>query len=169
MHVWLLLLSVTVLALVLGLGFVFSKSRKKADVWRKLESTEVSSAQTGDGSQTEKVPAESADSQKAAGKPNSKLSSGEDRPHELWVDSDYCWVVVCKNSKFHTRDNPLHAHRIPLAWTDAVTPRPVIGHSFAVRCDDCGGEYNYDPSEVLKFEEELPESFTPHPLFRLEN
>ena len=26
-------------------------------------------------------------------------------PKEMWVDSNYCWVVVCKNHWFHRRAN----------------------------------------------------------------
>jgi hypothetical protein len=87
---------------------------------------------------------------------------------EMWVDSQYCWVVVCKNHWFHRRPNLFHTHRIALGETDAVTPRPKIDRAFFVRCDDCGKEYSYKPSEVLRYEQDLPESFTPHPLFRME-
>jgi len=91
-----------------------------------------------------------------------------ERKHEQWLETEYCWVVVCKNSKVHGRENPPNAHRIPLAWTDAVAPRPAIEKPFSVRCDGCGGEYTYKPAEVLRFEQNLPPSFTPHPLFREE-
>jgi len=37
---------------------------------------------------------------------------------------------------------------------------------FKVRCDECGKEYVYKPTEVLRVEQEPPASFTPHPLFR---
>jgi hypothetical protein len=84
------------------------------------------------------------------------------------ISSQYCWVVVCKNHWFHRRPNLFHTHRIALGETDAVTPRPKIDRAFFVRCDDCGKEYSYKPSEVLRYEQDLPESFTPHPLFRME-
>jgi hypothetical protein len=86
----------------------------------------------------------------------------------LWEDSRYCWVVLCKNHWFHVRKNIWFRHRIVLAETDAVTPRPAIDAHFKVRCDECGEEYFYKPSEVLRFEQEPPEPFTPHPLFRKE-
>src|SRR5258708_38961019 len=35
-----------------------------------------------------------------------------------------------------------------------------------VRCDECHKEYRYKPSDLLRFEQELPESFSPHPLFQ---
>jgi Protein kinase domain len=87
-------------------------------------------------------------------------------PKEMWVDSDYCWVVVCKNHGFHGRGNFFSAHRIPLGETDAVLPRPAIDKAFRVRCDECGKEYTYQPSDVLKYEMEVPASFVVHPLFR---
>ena len=85
---------------------------------------------------------------------------------EMWVDSHYCWVVLCKNHWFHLRQNLFFRHRIPLAETDPVSPRPSLEGRFRVQCDDCRKEYFYKPSEVLKYEQELSDSFTPHPLFR---
>jgi hypothetical protein len=84
----------------------------------------------------------------------------------MWEDSRYFWVVPCKNYWFHMRKNLFFRHRILLAETDAITPRPAIDARFTVRCDQCGKEYLYKPSEVLRSELEPPESFTPHPLFR---
>lgn len=85
---------------------------------------------------------------------------------EMWADSHYVWVVLCKNHWAHLRINLFYRHRIPLAETDPVDPRPVLNGPFRVRCDSCGKEYFYKPSEVLRFEQELPDNFTPHPLFR---
>jgi hypothetical protein len=85
---------------------------------------------------------------------------------EMWVDSHYCWVVLCKNHWFHLRQNLFFRHRIPLAETDPVAPRPSLEGRFRVQCDDCRREYFYKTSEVLKYEQELPDTFTPHPLFR---
>ena len=85
---------------------------------------------------------------------------------EMWVDSNYCWVVVFKNHWFHGRGNFFTVHRIPLGEMDAVLPRPNINKPFRVRCDECGKEYTYTPSDVLKYETEVPASFVPHPLFR---
>jgi hypothetical protein len=87
----------------------------------------------------------------------------------MWEDTRYFWVVHCKNHWFHVRKNLFFRHRIPLAETDAVTPRPAVDCRFRVRCDECGKEYVYKPSEVLRFGQEPPESFTPHPLFRDES
>jgi hypothetical protein len=84
----------------------------------------------------------------------------------MWEDSHYYWVVVCKNHWFHLRQNLFYGHKIPLAEADAYSPPPPLKGSFAVRCDDCHKEYRYKPSDLLRHEQEPPESFIPHPLFR---
>jgi hypothetical protein len=84
----------------------------------------------------------------------------------MWEDSHYFWVVLCKNHWFHFRKNLFFRHRIALAETDAITPRPAVDCRFRVRCDECGKEYLYKDSEVMRFEQDPPELFTPHPLFR---
>lgn len=84
----------------------------------------------------------------------------------MWEDTNYCWVVPCKNYWFHMRRNLFFRHRIPLAETDAFARLPALDERFLVRCDECGKTYVYKPSAVLRFEQELPEAFTPHPLFR---
>src|SRR5205807_2367345 len=85
-------------------------------------------------------------------------TAGEEKkiepPKEMWVNSNYCWVVVCKNHWFHGRGNFFTVHRIPLGETDAVWPRPKVDKPFGVRCDECGKEYIYQPSDVLKYEME---------------
>jgi hypothetical protein len=80
----------------------------------------------------------------------------------MWDDYQYCWVVFCKNYFYHLRQNVFHRHRIPLGVTDGVTNRPAIDARFRVPCDDCGEEYLYAPSEVVRYEQ------GPHPLFREE-
>jgi hypothetical protein len=94
--------------------------------------------------------------------------TGPDSPvkKEMWVDSHYCWIVICKNGGFHRHTNLLFGHRIPLGETDAISPRPALAGSFNVQCDECGKEYSYEADDVLRFEQELPETFTPHRLFR---
>jgi hypothetical protein len=84
----------------------------------------------------------------------------------MWEDSNYCWVVLCKNTWFHFRQSLFSSHRIPLGETDAVMSPPALDGPFQVRCDECGKEYLYKPSELRRYEQELPESFTPHPLFQ---
>ena len=84
----------------------------------------------------------------------------------MWEDPHYCWVVVCKNHWFHLRQNLFYGHKIPLGEADVYALAPTLKGSFAVRCDDCHREYRYKPSEALRHEQELPESFIPHPLFR---
>ena len=76
--------------------------------------------------------------------------------------------MVCKNHWFHRRPNLFNVHRIVLGETDAVSPRPKINRAFLVQCDECRKKYAYKPSEVLKYEQELPALFTPHSLFREE-
>jgi hypothetical protein len=83
----------------------------------------------------------------------------------MWEDSQYCWVVFCRNWWFHLRENILYGHRIPLAETDAVASLPPLNDSFIVRCDTCGKEYSYELSDVFRYEQAPPGSFTPHPLF----
>ncbi len=86
----------------------------------------------------------------------------------MWEDSSYCWVVTCKHHIYHIPRNLIYRHKIPLAEADAVTSRPPINGPFRARCDMCGKEYLYKPSEVLRAEKELPEGFIAHPAFREE-
>jgi len=81
-------------------------------------------------------------------------------------DGQYFWAVLCKNHKFHRRQNLFFAHKIPLAETDAILPPPPLENCLHVRCDDCGQEYSYDPKELVRIQLEYPEPFTPHPLFQ---
>ena len=84
----------------------------------------------------------------------------------------YCWIVTCKNHLFHQQReylyfrHPYITHRIPLAPTDAFAPLPTLDDHFLVQCDECGVTYTYTPAEVCRAEQELPESFTSHPLFK---
>jgi hypothetical protein len=82
-----------------------------------------------------------------------------------WEDANYCWVVICKNKKFHRHTNLLYGHKIPLGETDAISPVPALSSAFVARCDECDEERSYEPEEVLRVEMNLPEGFTPHPLF----
>jgi hypothetical protein len=84
----------------------------------------------------------------------------------LWDNADYCWVVICKNKKFHRHTNVMFGHKIPLGKTDAVSAAPALNGIFLVRYDECGQERDYKPDELLKIELTLPNSFTAHPLFK---
>ena len=84
----------------------------------------------------------------------------------MWEDNQYCWVVACKNHWFHMRQNMFFGHKIPLGEADAFSSLPRLEGNFPVRCDDCGKEYLYKPSDVRRYEHSLPQSFIPHPLFR---
>jgi len=83
-----------------------------------------------------------------------------------WENSNYCWVVICKNVKAHRQVNVNAGHKIALGETDAFESPPTMNGSFLVRCNDCDKEYSYEAGEVLRHELELPASFMPHPLFR---
>jgi hypothetical protein len=79
--------------------------------------------------------------------------------------SQYFWVVLCKNRRFHKRQNLFFGHTIPLAETDAILPPPALNERVSVRCDDCGREYSYEPKDLLRAELEPQEGFVTHPLF----
>ena len=83
----------------------------------------------------------------------------------MGYNSQYFWVVLCKNNRFHKRQNLFFAHTIPLAETDSILPPPRLRERLNVRCDDCGREYTYEPKELLRAEIEPPQGFVPHPLF----
>ena len=81
------------------------------------------------------------------------------------TDTEYFWVVLCKNHRFHKQQNLFFAHKIPLGETDGFLPPPDLNGDLTVRCDDCGQEYSYHPKELVRIELEVPAHFTPHPLF----
>lgn len=80
--------------------------------------------------------------------------------------TDYFWVVICKNHRFHHKGNTSYEHRIILGEADAFTPLPMLTETVKVRCDTCGEEYSYKPKEVLRAEMEVPETFVVHPMFK---
>lgn len=76
------------------------------------------------------------------------------------MESDYFWVVICKNNRRHI------GHPILLGEADSVSDPPILHGEFNVRCDVCGKEETYDSSrDLLRFEANAPESFSAHPLF----
>ncbi len=82
--------------------------------------------------------------------------------------TDYFWVVICKNQRFHHKGNTSYAHQIALAETDAYSPLPVqptIGY-LNVRCNQCGADYSYKVSEIMRNEMAVPSDFVTHPVFR---
>jgi hypothetical protein len=81
-----------------------------------------------------------------------------------WESRGYCWVVICKNTRFHNSENVMFGHKIPLAETDAFESLPVK-ESFLVHCDECGQENTYEPGEVVRLEFEIPNGFVAHPRF----
>ena len=80
----------------------------------------------------------------------------------------YFWVVICKNQRFHHKGNTSYAHQIALGETDPYSPLPIpaANDQVRVRCDHCGVEHSYKSTEILRNEIQVPENFTPHPLFR---
>jgi hypothetical protein len=84
----------------------------------------------------------------------------------MGTDENYCWTVSCKNRWFHLRRDLRINHRIALGITDdfASCPNPEQGR-FAVKCDECGKEYFYKPSDVQRTRQELPDTFVAHPRF----
>ena len=78
----------------------------------------------------------------------------------------YFWVVLCKNHRFHSRQNLFLTHKIRLAATDAFLPPPSLSTYLNVRCDECGEEYSYEPKEILRAQLGSLDSFIPHPMFR---
>jgi hypothetical protein len=81
--------------------------------------------------------------------------------------TDYFWVVICKNHRFHHKGNLSYEHRIALGETDAFSPLPMLTEQLKVRSDNCGEEYSYKPKDVLRADIEIPTNFVPHPLFKL--
>ena len=59
----------------------------------------------------------------------------------------------------------MFGHKLPLAETDAFEPMPVSG-PFLAKCDECGVEHSYEPTEVLRLELQVPEGFATHARFR---
>ncbi len=80
--------------------------------------------------------------------------------------TDYFWVVICKNHRFHHKGNTSYAHQIPLAETDAFSSLPMLSEELQVRCNACGEQFTYRPKDVLRNEIAVPDEFAPHPLFQ---
>jgi hypothetical protein len=156
-RMWLYVLAA--LGIILALVFLFFrlKNLKPSPAFKELPATDTASATTPsphNGTRPPKLQVEI------------RLMLDDRQPRkDAWVDCDYCWVVLCKNHWFHRRRQLFHGHRIPLGLTDAVSTRPAIDQRFVARCDECGKEYVFKPSEVLRYEMSVPPSFRSHPLF----
>ena len=82
-----------------------------------------------------------------------------------WGEAEpYCWVVICKNHKFHNQQNIYSGHKIPLGETDEFMPPPQL-ETFTVRYDECGAGHSYAAEDLMKFQMTLAADFKPHPLF----
>jgi hypothetical protein len=55
--------------------------------------------------------------------------------------SPFVWAVICKNHRFHNRQNFYSGHKIPLGETDEFTPPPTLDFRITVKCDECGEEH----------------------------
>lgn len=84
----------------------------------------------------------------------------------MYDDREYFWVVLCKNHRFHHKGNLSYSHPIALAETDEYSPLPMLTQQITVRCDNCGHEYSYKATEVLRNEMSMPAGFVPHPMFK---
>lgn len=78
-------------------------------------------------------------SQECQRTPHLIAAAGEVEMTEL--TREYYWVVLCRNHRFHNRQNRSSGHKILLGETDSFLSRPPLDQSFVVRCDDCGKEY----------------------------
>jgi len=83
----------------------------------------------------------------------------------LYMANQYYWAVLCKNRWFHRRQNLFVDHKILLGETDPYQPLPEFSAGLSIRCDDCGREYPYAVSDVVRVQLEPPDSFSPHPFF----
>jgi hypothetical protein len=81
--------------------------------------------------------------------------------------TDYFWVVVCRNRRFHHKGNTGYEHKILLGEADAFSALPMLPEKISVRCDSCGEEYSYKQKEVMRDEVQVPDNFLPHPLFKI--
>jgi hypothetical protein len=81
-------------------------------------------------------------------------------------EKQYYWIVICKNRRFHAKQNRLFGHPIPLAETDFYSIMPALESCFSVQCDECGKDYAYCPSDVMRLEMYPVEWIFTHPLFR---
>ena len=84
----------------------------------------------------------------------------------MYEEKQYYWIVICKNRRYHIRRNILFGHPIPLAETDFYSAMPPLEGRFSGQCDECGEDYTYSPSEVMRFEMYPPEVVVTHKLFR---
>lgn len=83
----------------------------------------------------------------------------------MGVETCYYWAVICKNHRFHNKQNLFFGHTIRLGETDAYSSLPALDGGVSVQCDGCGREYSYKPSDVVRVQLEWLGCFVPHPLF----
>jgi hypothetical protein len=66
--------------------------------------------------------------------------------------TDYYWVGVCKNHRFHHKGNTGYERKILLGEVDAFSSLPMLPDNSVVRCEGCGEEYSYKRKEVMRDE-----------------
>jgi hypothetical protein len=81
--------------------------------------------------------------------------------------TDYFWLVLCKNHRFHHKGNTGYEHKILLGEADAFGSLPMLPDKIEVLCDSCGEEFSYKQKEIMRDEVQVPEHFVPHSLFKL--
>jgi hypothetical protein len=60
---------------------------------------------------------------------------------DMEYTTDYFWVVICKNRRFHHKGNTSYQHQIPLGETDPFSSPPMLTEDVKVCCDVCHQEY----------------------------
>lgn len=166
MTIWLVAFALLVTAVCFVLGVVVREHAGTEPVWSALETDKSLAAPISHPRQAHDNEAIATAVKEIEDEGVTHNDGKTDCGKDPWLDHDYCWVVVCKNRRFHRHPNPFRIHRIPLGQTDTLEPRPRINSPFDVRCDECGKTHTYQPSEVLRYEMDVPPSFVPHPLFR---
>ena len=156
---WLVALALFGTLACFALGFALHRRAKSEPVWSALEPDSLRRSPIG-------LLRQASGGERPVQEPGEEETRESDSGKDPWLDRNYCWVVVCKNRRLHHRRKPFHVHRIPLGETDTLEPRPCIQRPFVVRCDECGMDYTYKSSEVLRYEMDVPPSFVPHPFFR---
>jgi hypothetical protein len=159
---------VAVVAVVAYLIYFGLKAAQKESVWKnaKENATPGNRWQNWMRGNVAKQAEQEELAAKAQKEKAKKAQMWGETPRAKWDENNYCWIVFCKNRWFHWRQNLFYRHRILLGETDEVAPPPELKGMFAVKCDNCGKEYTSRRRDALRQEEELPEGFTPQPLFR---
>src|SRR3954469_4754775 len=77
--------------------------------------------------------------------------------------TDYFWVVICKNRRFHHKGNTSYQHKIPLGETAPFSSPPMLAEDTKVRCDVCHEEYSYRPKKCYGLKSRCRNTSLPAP------